>query len=52
MGGFEGGDEGGFWDAVLPPLGVGKAHKTFQKLSIEESDAGCSIKAHAKVSIF
>ncbi len=49
MGGFEGGDEAGFWDIdILPKTKVINAGKP----SIEKNGSVYSIKAHAKVSIF
>jgi len=57
MGGFEGGDEGGFWEndqiSKLMAKDAAKSkikHNT--KPMIEKSNAGYSIKAHAKVNIF
>lgn len=58
MGGFEGGDEGGYWeDGTLPKWmdqgeGNRSSHANRGKPSIEKSDSGYSIKAHAKVNIF
>ena len=54
MGGFEGGDEGGFWDIdILPSLTHQQnANKSKEKSCIETSAFGYSIKAHAKVTIF
>ena len=55
MGGFEGGDEGGFWDIDTLPksMNKGKEDKSNRgKSTIEKSDSGYSIKAHAKVNIF
>ena len=52
MGGFEGGDEGGFWDEPTTPIGVNPMAKRKEKTTIEKNDAGYSIKAHAKVNIF
>lgn len=51
MGGFEGGDEGGFWDIdILPSLSHQQnGNKSKAKCYIEKSDSGYSIKAHAKV---
>ena len=53
MGGFEGGDEGGFWDEdellkSMKNKGMNNEHKPH----IEKSDTGYTIKAHAKVNIF
>lgn len=56
MGGFEGGDEAGYWDidelnedSINDNISKGtKSGKTM----IEKSDSGYSIKAHAKVNIF
>lgn len=52
MGGFEGGDEGGYWDINTLPEKVNKGNKANNRSDIEISDAGYSIKAHAKVNIF
>ena len=58
MGGFEGGDEGGFWDIDILPTSMYKQNDTKPKNTnrgksyIEKSDSGYSIKAHAKVTIF
>ncbi|MFT5660013.1 MAG: 4-diphosphocytidyl-2-C-methyl-D-erythritol kinase [Sulfurimonas sp.] len=58
MGGFEGGDEGGFWDVdsiatLIDKKNDNKSKNTKkEKLYIETSDSGYSIKAHAKVNIF
>ncbi len=59
MGGFEGGDEGGFWDIGTLPKWMNKGsentksgNKAHHKSDIEISDSGYSIKAHAKVNIF
>lgn len=58
MGGFAGGDEGGYWDIdTLPDLmnkqSDNKSKNTNRAKSyIETSDSGYSIKAHAKVNIF
>lgn len=56
MGGFEGGDEGGYWDVDDQPQWMNKDNentkKTDNRSEIEISDAGYSIKAHAKVNIF
>ncbi len=56
MGGFEGGDEGGYWDVDDQPQWINKddedTKKTDSKSDIEISDSGYSIKAHAKVNIF
>jgi 4-diphosphocytidyl-2-C-methyl-D-erythritol kinase len=51
MGGFEGGDEGGFWDIdILTSLSHQQnSNKSNAKCYIETSDSGYSIKAHAKV---
>lgn len=53
MGGFEGGDEGGFWDVdAIADLVKNKKKKSPQrKLHIEKSDSGYSIKAHSKPSL-
>ena len=57
MGGFEGGDEGGYWDVdTLPSLideqsnKPANFHKT--KCSIDRDKSGYHIKAHAKLTIF
>jgi len=52
MGGFEGGDEGGYWDIDALPQEMNKGNKSNNRSDIEISDAGYSIKAHAKVNIF
>jgi len=58
MGGFEGGDEGGYWDiGTLPKWmdqgdGGNPNSANKGKSSIEISDSGYTIKAHAKVNIF
>jgi len=53
MGGFEGGDEAGFWDTdTLPTPNKRSKHTNKAKSYIETSDSGYSIKAHAKVNIF
>ena len=56
MGGFEGGDEGGYWDIDTLPQEMDKENKNTKKSNnrsdIKISDAGASIKAHAKVNIF
>jgi 4-diphosphocytidyl-2-C-methyl-D-erythritol kinase len=53
MGGFEGGDEGGFWDIdILPSLAHQQnTSKSTDKAKpyIQTSDSGYSIQAHAKV---
>ncbi len=55
MGGFEGGDEGGYWDIDIPPTSMVKQNDNISKSKnrvasyIERSDSGYSIKAHAKV---
>lgn len=53
MGGFEGGDEGGFWDIDILPCLIDQqnASKTVDKAKsyIEKSEIGYSIKAYAKV---
>jgi 4-diphosphocytidyl-2-C-methyl-D-erythritol kinase len=54
MGGFEGGDEGGYWDVDTPPFSMDKQDKNAskhghrRKSPIERSDAGYSIKAYSK----
>lgn len=58
MGGFEGGDEGGFWDTdsistLIEKQNSNKSKYTHtEKSDIQTSDLGYSIKAHAKVNIF
>ncbi|MDQ7046368.1 MAG: 4-(cytidine 5'-diphospho)-2-C-methyl-D-erythritol kinase [Sulfurovum sp.] len=55
MGGFEGGDEGGFWDDDTLPKSMKRGKVDIsnrEKPSIEKNDLGYSIKAHAKVNIF
>ncbi|UPT77840.1 4-(cytidine 5'-diphospho)-2-C-methyl-D-erythritol kinase [Sulfurovum sp. XGS-02] len=55
MGGFEGGDEGGYWDVDTLPISTnnGNEDKSIRMQScIEKTDTGYSIKAHAKVNIF
>lgn len=58
MGGFEGGDEGGYWDIDTLPTGMNtgdEKHSTGtngRKPTIEKTDSGYSIRAHAKVNIF
>lgn len=54
MGGFEGGDEAGFWDVVEALNSINKRTKsqTIPKPSIQCSGATYSMKAHAKVNIF
>lgn len=58
MGGFEGGDEGGFWDIDILPSSMYKQNDNKSKNTnsgkpyIETSDSGYSIKAHAKVTLF
>ncbi len=55
MGGFEGGDEGGYWDIDTLPASADKGDepKSIRRQStIEKTDSGYSIKAHAKVNIF
>jgi len=55
MGGFEGGDEAGFWDEDTLPAHINKNNKTKPKRmqsTIEKHGSVYSIKAHAKVNIF
>jgi len=53
MGGFEGGDEGGYWDVDDQAQWMNKdTKKADGKSDIEITDSGYSIKAHAKVNIF
>jgi 4-diphosphocytidyl-2-C-methyl-D-erythritol kinase len=55
MGGFAGGDEGGYWDIDIPPSSMVKHNDNISKSRnraasyIERSDSGYSIKAHTKV---
>lgn len=50
MGGFAGGDEGGYWDIDTIPIAVEQHKKTNKKKSsIEATDTGYSIKAYAKI---
>ncbi|WP_309496720.1 4-(cytidine 5'-diphospho)-2-C-methyl-D-erythritol kinase [Sulfurovum sp.] len=52
MGGFEGGDEGGYWD-IDDLKNDSKSNSTNRgRADIEKSDSGYSIKAYAKVNIF
>jgi len=54
MGGFEGGDEAGFWDIDTLTASIDKQHQNKAKrshrikASIQRSDLGYSIKAYAK----
>ncbi|QOY55320.1 4-(cytidine 5'-diphospho)-2-C-methyl-D-erythritol kinase [Candidatus Sulfurimonas marisnigri] len=58
MGGFAGGDEGGYWDIDTLPTSTDKQNNNKSKNTnrgkpyIETSDSGYSIKAHAKINIF
>ena len=55
MGGFEGGDEAGFWDEDTLPAHMIKNNETKPKRmqsTIEKDGSVYSIKAHAKVNIF
>lgn len=56
MGGFEGGDEGGFWDKDTTLTYIErqkeKVKKKKEKFYVESDDSSYSIKAHAKVNIF
>jgi 4-diphosphocytidyl-2-C-methyl-D-erythritol kinase len=55
MGGFEGGDEGGYWEDETLPAWIDKNNKTEPKRmhsTIEKHGSVYSIKAHAKVNIF
>lgn len=50
MGGFAGGDEGGYWDIDTLPISMDQPKNFTQKRSdIEISDSIYSIKAHARV---
>jgi len=52
MGGFAGGDEGGYWD-IEDINNSSKSNGTNrEKSTIEKSASGYSIRAHAKVNIF
>lgn len=57
MGGFAGGDEGGYWDIDTLPDLVNKQYDTKsknikrKKSYIETADSGYSIKAHARVKV-
>ena len=49
MGGFAGGDEGGYWDEDSSSTYIDKPKNTIRKKpDIETSDSGYSIKAYAK----
>jgi 4-diphosphocytidyl-2C-methyl-D-erythritol kinase len=54
MGGFAGGDEGGYWDIDIPPNAMFKKNEKTSKNSngitsyIERNDSGYTIKAYAK----
>ena len=54
MGGFEGGDEGGYWDVDTPLFSMDKHNENASKhshkgnSSIKRSDSGYSIRAYAK----
>ena len=54
MGGFEGGDEAGFWDVDAITASINQQHQNKSKstnrikASIQRSDSGYSIKAYAK----
>ncbi|NOR56689.1 MAG: 4-(cytidine 5'-diphospho)-2-C-methyl-D-erythritol kinase [Sulfurovum sp.] len=50
MGGFEGGDEGGYWE--VEEASTNNVHTKGSKLAITQDDSGYSIRAHAKVNIF
>ena len=55
MGGFEGGDEGGYWDIDTSPAWMDKKNDdkpNSMKSDIEKNGSVYSIKAHAKVNIF
>ncbi|MEA1879715.1 MAG: 4-(cytidine 5'-diphospho)-2-C-methyl-D-erythritol kinase [Campylobacterota bacterium] len=56
MGGFEGGDEGGYWDDDIDDKTNPHPSKNHsvnkQKSTIEKIDSSYTIKAHAKVNIF
>ncbi len=52
MGGFEGGDEGGFWDDENDYIYSKPTPKNTGKSTIEKNNDVYSIRAHAKVNIF
>ena len=55
MGGFEGGDEAGFWDEDTLPAHINNNNETKPKRmqsTIEKNGSVYTIKAHAKVNIF
>ena len=55
MGGFEGGDEGGYWEDETSPAWMNNSNNTKPKpvqSIIEKNGETYSIKAHAKVNIF
>ena len=55
MGGFEGGDESGYWDVdSLPTPIYGKKKKSSHNKTtyIQTDDSIYTIKAHAKIDIF
>lgn len=55
MGGFEGGDEGGYWEDETSPAWMNNSNNTKPKpvqSMIEKNGETYSIKAHAKVNIF
>ena len=52
MGGFEGGDEGGFWDDENDYIYSKPTPKNTEKSTIEKNNDVYSIRAHAKVNIF
>ena len=58
MGGFEGGDEGGFWDIDSISVLVNKQdndkakNANKEKIYIQTNESEYSIKAHAKVNVF
>lgn len=52
MGGFEGGDEGGYWEDDTSPVLMGNSKPKRIQSTIEKHGSVYSIKAHAKVNIF
>lgn len=58
MGGFEGGDEGGYWDVDTLPTDMDHGNDNTSKSTsrrpstIEKTDSRYTIRAHAKVNIF
>ncbi len=52
MGGFEGGDEGGYWEVDTTPAITDKRQRNKEKILIQQDALGYRIKAHAKVTLF